>query len=714
MPFRAWFMALVAATLALSSPALAETRVALVIGNANYASVARLGNPISDAQTVASALRKVGFTTVTVQTDLGVTAMRQALQSFGALAASSDVALVYYAGHGMEAGGVNYLIPVDARLASARDIEFETVPLDLVLHAVEGAHRLKLVVLDACRNNPFAAQMQSDNRAIGRGLARVEPEGDTLVAYAAKAGTTADDGAAGNSPFATVFARDLAIPGLDIRLMLGKVRDDVLQATNHQQEPFVYGSLGGEAFYFVPPVGGPVTDAKYPAPQQTDPMAVELAFWNAVAESNDAGQIQSYLDKYPDGSFANLARAKLAALNKPPEVASPPPQNGPINVDAQTKLCRSLTSIDACTALINSGNLSAKELALAYNNRGVGYERMRQYDKALPDLDSALALNQDDPVIFANRGLAHDELHQPDLAIQDLNKAIELKPDYADAFVERGVAYALLGQYQRAMDDLDRSIALKPDFVNAYSRRAEVHLSLGQIDLAKQDIDKAIVLKPDNFDALTVRGTIYNLLGRYPEAMADLDRALTLKPDYVEAYSRRAEAHLLLGQADLALQDAEKEIALKPDNFDAFTVRGDIYGALGRYPEAMADFDHAIALKPDFVIALYYRCRYRAAQGADFDKAMSDCNEAIRIGPNDSRYRATLGYVQYRKQDYLAAIKEYDTALQLNPKDARAFYMRAVAKQKTGDATGFAADIASAKAIDPNVEKTLANIGMKF
>jgi hypothetical protein len=302
---------------AVDSPASAETRVALVIGNANYANVARLGNPISDAQTVAAALRKVGFTTVTVQSDLGVMAMRQALQNFGALAASSDVALVYYAGHGMEAGGVNYLIPVDAKLATSRDLEFEAVSLDLVLHAVEGAHRLKLVVLDACRNNPFAAQMQSDNRAIGRGLARIEPEGDTLVAYAAKAGTTANDGTTGNSPFATAFARDIALPGIDVRILLGKVRDDVLQATNRQQEPFTYGSLGGDQFYFVPPTSGTTVASLSPQTvPAVDQKAMELQVWNDVKDSGDVGQIQSYLDQYPKGTFAGVARARIAALGK--------------------------------------------------------------------------------------------------------------------------------------------------------------------------------------------------------------------------------------------------------------------------------------------------------------------------------------------------------------------------------------------------------------
>ena len=132
---------------------------------------------------------------------------------------------------------------------------FDAVPLDLLLRSVEGATRMKLVILDACRNNPFLTSMQRSGgtRAVGRGLARVEPQGDTLVAYAAREGSTADDGDGSDSPFTKALAQRLATPGLEIRLLFGQVRDDVIAATNRRQEPAIYGSLGGQPFYFVPP-----------------------------------------------------------------------------------------------------------------------------------------------------------------------------------------------------------------------------------------------------------------------------------------------------------------------------------------------------------------------------------------------------------------------------------------------------------------------------
>jgi uncharacterized caspase-like protein len=176
------------------------------------------------------------------------------LRSFSALAEGADWAVVYFAGHGIEVGGVNYLIPVDAKLTNDRDVQFEAISLDQIMTTVEGARKIKVVILDACRDNPFAAQMRRTvaTRSIGRGLSRVEPEGASLVVYAAKHGQTALDGAGSNSPFADALTKRIAAPGIEISKLFRLVRDDVLEATAGRQEPFTYGSLPGrEDFYFV-------------------------------------------------------------------------------------------------------------------------------------------------------------------------------------------------------------------------------------------------------------------------------------------------------------------------------------------------------------------------------------------------------------------------------------------------------------------------------
>ena len=228
-------------------------RVALIIGNGAYKNVPALDNPPRDAALVASALRDVGFQTVTLNKDLSRDKFFEALHAFAVEAEKADWAVVYYAGHGLEIGGVNYLVPVDARLAVDRDAETQMVALEQMIAAVGGARKLRLVILDACRDNPFEKNMQRTIalKLVDKGFSNIEPGAGFMVVYAAKHGETALDGAGVNSPFATALARDLK-EKVEVRKLFDIVRDDVWTATKHGQQPFTYGSPPGrEDFYFV-------------------------------------------------------------------------------------------------------------------------------------------------------------------------------------------------------------------------------------------------------------------------------------------------------------------------------------------------------------------------------------------------------------------------------------------------------------------------------
>jgi uncharacterized caspase-like protein len=245
-------------------------RVALVIGNSGYRNASRLNNPQHDAEAIAASLRAIGFDSVTVANDATRDRLADALRAFSREAEKADWAVVYYSGHGMEVNGTNYLIPVDARLATDRDAASEAVSLDRVMAAADGARKLKLIVLDACRNNPFTPQMRRTaspdaaagagatavgmigSRAVGRGLGAVKVSGATLVVYAAKHGQTALDGEGSNSPFAVAMVQRLATPNVEINKLFRLVRDDVMEATAGRQEPYTYGSLPGrEDLFFV-------------------------------------------------------------------------------------------------------------------------------------------------------------------------------------------------------------------------------------------------------------------------------------------------------------------------------------------------------------------------------------------------------------------------------------------------------------------------------
>lgn len=230
-----------------------ERRIALVIGMSAYGNVAPLSNPAKDAHAVAATFRRLGFAEVIEREDLTRAALEGVLKEFGDKADGADWSIVYYAGHGVEINGENYLVPVDAKLARPEHVEDEAVALKRVLSKTAGAHKLRLVILDACRNSPFrTAPASGGSRGVGRGLSPVEPARGVLVAYAARDGTTADDADADSdhSPFTQALLTNLETPGIDIGLMFRRVRDQVLLRTNNAQEPFTYGSLPGEELYF--------------------------------------------------------------------------------------------------------------------------------------------------------------------------------------------------------------------------------------------------------------------------------------------------------------------------------------------------------------------------------------------------------------------------------------------------------------------------------
>jgi formylglycine-generating enzyme required for sulfatase activity len=304
--------------LAVAFSVHAEKRVALVIGNGTYQHTAHLPNPVHDAKDVAAALQRLHYS-VQLVTDSSKAGMEAALVQFARSAAGADQVLIYYAGHGIEAGGVNYLLPVEARVESQSTVRLEAVSLAALMDIASEARHLGLVVLDACRNNPLANNIQAHGRGAGRGLAGVEPAGSKLlVAYATRDGRTAADGAGRNSPYTAAILETLQEPGLEVRVFWGKVHDRVLSATRNAQEPFIYGALGGEQLYLNSPT--PASGSNQPAAPQraaSDQTTVELALWHSVEKLGTVDAYRAYLTQYPKGQFSKLAKLQIAALSRP-------------------------------------------------------------------------------------------------------------------------------------------------------------------------------------------------------------------------------------------------------------------------------------------------------------------------------------------------------------------------------------------------------------
>jgi hypothetical protein len=290
--------------------AWADKRVALIIGNSSYQTVPQLANPAKDADAVAKMFRDAHFDSVDLQLNLGIIDFKRAIRKFENAAEQSDIAVIYCAGHGFEINGTNYLIPVDARLANDRDADDEAVSLDRLLYSAGDAKKLRLIILDACRDNPFAAGMQRDKKSASRGvpgsrILDLSSKTDTLTAYAAKLGSTAEDGNGEHSPFTTALLKSLTVPGLDVRLAFGRIKKEVMSVTHGKQEPFVYGSLGDDVYVLVPA----------PAVIQDTQSAEMKSDYDLIASINTRKAWEVYLSRYKTGPYSDKARAQLASLS---------------------------------------------------------------------------------------------------------------------------------------------------------------------------------------------------------------------------------------------------------------------------------------------------------------------------------------------------------------------------------------------------------------
>jgi hypothetical protein len=359
--------------LLLTGTAHAESgKVALIIANGTYANAGRLPNPTNDAQLVATAARRAGFDAVTLATDLSLTNFQRALRDFRDKAAGAQVAMVYYAGHGIEGGGKNWLIPVDAALKSDLDLPYEAIDLDRVMEAISGA-KVRMVVLDACRNNPFGRSWRSSSRAVTRGLASLDVD-DVLVIYSAAPGQTASDGTGANSPFATSLAKRLDQPDLPVQLLGGAVRDDVLAATGGEQRPFVSASITGTPIYLMPGRGGaamgsaPATTAP-PVAATVDQATLDALAWQGAMGANSIDAYQEYRRQFPQGRFVRLAEQNIVRLH---DVGGPPlevqrPRANPPAISSSAPALLFATSSERPLDEGELGSLSAAQLRIARN-----------------------------------------------------------------------------------------------------------------------------------------------------------------------------------------------------------------------------------------------------------------------------------------------------------------------------------------------------------
>ena len=356
--------------LGISSPD-ARPRTALVIGNGEYAN-APLRNPTNDARDMAQALLEIGFEVI-YKENLNQNDMKRAIRALGEKLRAGGIGLFYFAGHGVQVKGQNYLIPVGATITSEEEVEYEAVDAGFILAQMEAAlNPMNIVILDACRNNPFARSFRSG----AQGLAQMEAPSGTWIAYATAPGSVASDGSGRNGLYTQELLRHMRTPGLSIEEVFKRVRISVRNSTQNKQTPWETSSLTGD-FYFARLNTTVSSSDPQPSSATSNPTAIELTYWDSIKNSADPEDFKSYLRKYPAGEFADLAKRRAQAAEAKLKTSSTnTPENSPNSGKPR------ISEKNLSLALRING-LTTEELVEQIQQRGVSFQLTPEIEASL-------------------------------------------------------------------------------------------------------------------------------------------------------------------------------------------------------------------------------------------------------------------------------------------------------------------------------------------
>ncbi|HSS20372.1 MAG TPA: caspase family protein [Pyrinomonadaceae bacterium] len=439
-------------------------RIALVIGNGAYTNAPPLKNPPNDARDMTATLKELGFD-VASGINVNQREMKRLIREFGQKLKAGGSGLFYYAGHGVQSKGRNYLIPVEADIQSEAEVEDAGVDVNLVLSYMDDAQNgLNIMILDACRNNPFARSF----RSASSGLAQVDAPTGTLIAYATAPGRVASDGIGQNGLYTSELLKQMRVPGLSATDMFMRVRAEVMRQTANRQVPWEASSLVG-AFYFMRAVPAPVTEASNIGVSQRPPL------------TSDPQQ-------YYARSLAHLNRgefdAALTDINRTIELSPAFAQAYAVRAGIHH------LKNDLNAAIVDSNK--AIELHLnheaPYLVRGASYNVQGNYDQALADFNQAIQINPQSGPAYSGRGVSYNGKGEYDKAIADYTRGLSLAPNEVQTYYNRGAAYFQKKDYDHALADFDKAIQLNPGLAVAYNYRALVYEKKG--DIAKAEADR--------------------------------------------------------------------------------------------------------------------------------------------------------------------------------------------------------------------------------
>jgi len=683
-----------------------EKRIALVIGNSDYQYQQKLKNPVRDAILMAQTLESLDFDVIL---DTNITTKRKfvkAISEFGAKRESYDVGFIFYAGHGMQVNGKNYLLPTEEDFEDKADlVEQFAVGAEMVMeYLTKQTDQVNVLILDACRNNPLP-----DTRSVGvGGLAEMQAKG-SLIAFSTTAGNVAKDGDGNHSIYCMSLVKNMLIEGIDLGQVFRNVRKEVNELTG--QSTVNYDQLTGNSFYlkratFTDDII--LIDSLIEAGDYKKGLKIANNILN-----EDPTNLEGLLREVQLYGKEDRKDLALIALNKAKELY---PNSKKVYLwfaallTLDEKYDEAHKEIDYALQLDPNYTNAYIEQANIYYNQNKSIEAVNSTSKAI-ELDS---LNDE---LYFSRAFIFTEMDSIILAEKDYEKVIELNPEYLEAYYNLGVIQYENGLNEDALMDFEKVLEIDSTFVNAinyigviykdlgiidlaiqtyergitleqtdplaaafcYQNRASIYIELGKSDEALADYDKSIELDPDNPLRYQLRANFYEELGEENKALIDYSKAIDLDKENPERWADRAEFHYYAGHDQDAIQDYKKVLELDSTNIDAINTIGLIYQEQGKIDLAIETYERGIALEKTDPIAASYCYRNRGIIYIDqekYQKAIDDFTKTIELDPNTpSRYIDRANCYRDMNENE-KALEDYDMAIQVDPKDAENWYWR--------------------------------------
>ncbi|MEO8649010.1 MAG: caspase family protein [Acidobacteriota bacterium] len=558
-----------------------EIRIALVIGNAAYKNATTLKNPVNDAEDVSRALKGLGFEVIS-GTNVTKPQMEDLIRRFGnQLARTKAVGLFFYSGHGIASGGINYLVPVEADIQAEDEVEYGAVNINFLLNKLGVAkNSLNIVVLDACRNNPFVKQWRN-YRNIGDqgGLVRIDAPTGTLIAYATKPGNVASDGTGRNGVFTGAFLKHLSSKGIEMSKMFQLVRADVIAQSSGKQVPFDESSIVGD-FYFA---------GVLPTLTAVDPSATNFnndkEFWDQVKDSSNPEYLKLYKEKFPKGLYISLADLKIANLSpviNPKKKMSTFVPPGSTRYASKSALAQQY--LQSGIALVGQGNpkgaIDAFEKSLnaqpeqleACTRLADAYARWNKYEEAISSLRRCITIYPDDGDLYTVLSWYLGLHHKPIDSIVAAKEAVRLLPMNSGAYSNLCRAYIDLSEPNSAIEACNTALGLNPNDGESYLYLGMAARRNGKTkELAKEYIGKSIDLlveatKSDRqFDrGFYLLGNAYSSVQRFDEALASFHEALRLNPGLVQAHYNLGIIYALMDNKVAAMNQVDLLAKIEP------------------------------------------------------------------------------------------------------------------------------------------------------